>query len=59
MEPFPSLGVTGGRSSLRSRVINVFVFGLQGEIFAVRVRETYTVSELRECLCKSGPVDFA
>ena len=57
MEPFPSLGVTGGRSSLRSRVINVFVFGLQGEIFTVRVRETYTVSELKAIIEEKTGID--
>ena len=45
MKPLPSLGATGGRSSLRSRMIDVFVYGLQGEIFTVKVLNTYTVSE--------------
>ena len=57
MEPFPSLGVTGGRYSLRSRVINVFVFGLQGEIFAVRVWETYTVSKLKAIIEEKTGID--
>ena len=47
MEPFPSLGASGGWSSLRSHMIDVFVYGLQGEIFTVKVLETYTVSELK------------
>ena len=47
MEPFPSLGASGGWSSLRSHMIDVFVYGLQGEIFTVKVLNTCTVGELK------------
>ena len=57
MKPLPSLGATGGCSSLRSRMIDVFVFGLQGEIFTVRVRETYTVSKLKAILEEKTGID--
>ena len=40
MEPFPSLGASGGWSSLRRHMIDVFVYGLQGEIFTVKVLNT-------------------
>ena len=42
---------------MRGRMIDVFVFGLQGEIFTVRVRETYTVSKLKAIIEEKTGID--
>ncbi|XP_022786300.1 uncharacterized protein LOC111326552 [Stylophora pistillata] len=57
MQPFTSQGASRGSFSLKSRMIDVFVFGLQGEIFTVRALNTHTVRELKAIIEEKTGID--
>lgn len=56
MEPLPSLGLAGSLPSVPW--IDLFVYGLRGEIITVKVLKTYTVTQLKTAIEVKTGIDM-